>query len=80
VAGRVRGSYGHGVQKIGPDHYRLSWTVDRKYLSSRLRFPIRYDRDTDEEGARRFAKRWGITSEGGLLCDTDTDRSAQSSE
>ncbi len=53
-------SYGHRVRKIGPDHYRLSWVVDRKYPSSRLRHPRSHSRDTDKAGAARFAKRWGL--------------------
>ena len=51
-------SYGHGIRRVGPDHYRLFWTVDFKYPSSRLRFPRVFTRDTDKRGAERFAKRW----------------------
>lgn len=51
-------SYGHHIQKIGPDHYRLSWTVDFHYPTSRLRFPRQFRRDTDKVGALRFAKKW----------------------
>lgn len=51
-------SYAHKIQHIGPDHYRLHWIVDHKYPSSRLRFPRCHSRDTDEAGAKRFAKRW----------------------
>jgi hypothetical protein len=53
-------SYGHDVRMIAGDHFRLSWTVDHKYPSSRQRFPRSHSRDTDEAGAERFAKRWGI--------------------
>lgn len=53
------GSTSHSVSKIGDDHYRLSWTVDRYIKGSRLRFPTKYNRDTDELGAIRFAKKWG---------------------
>ena len=60
MSGRRQGSYGHHIRAIGPDHYRLSWVVDFKYPSSRLRFPRSYDRDTDEAGANKFAKRWGL--------------------
>lgn len=42
------------------DIYRLSWTVDFYYRGSRMRFPRRFSRDTDEAGARRFCRRWGI--------------------
>ncbi len=54
-------SYGHSIRRIGPDHYRLSWTHDRKVAGSRLRFPTTIRRDTDRAGAERFAKKWGIT-------------------
>lgn len=57
---RSNGSYGHRIAKIGSGHYRLSWTVDRYYAGSQLRFPRTTWRDTDEAGARRFAKRWGV--------------------
>jgi hypothetical protein len=50
-------SYSHRIRQIDIDHYRLSWVVDFKYPSSRLRFPRTFSRDTDEAGARRFAKR-----------------------
>lgn len=43
-----------------PGCYRLSWTIDRYYAGSRLRFPTTMRRDTDEKGARRFAKKWDI--------------------
>ena len=52
-------SYGHVIQRIGSDHYRLYWTVDFKYPSSRLRFPRVFSRDTDESGARKYANKWG---------------------
>jgi hypothetical protein len=48
-------AYGHKVQRIGNDHWRLSWIVDFKYPSSRLRFPRVFTRDTDLIGAARFA-------------------------
>jgi len=57
---RSSGSYGHRVSKVGPDHYRLQWTVDRYYAGSRLRHPRVDWRDTDKAGAERFAKRWGV--------------------
>lgn len=55
----MSGSHNHGVKKIGPDHYRLSWEVDRRSKSVRYRLPTRHTRDTDEAGAKRFAKKWG---------------------
>jgi hypothetical protein len=54
------GSMHHHIARIGPDHYRLYWTVDRYTKNSRLRLPTRYSRDTDEAGAHRFAKRWDV--------------------
>lgn len=54
-------AYGHDVRKIAHDHYRLSWTIDRKYANSRLRFPTSFQRDTDEAGAKRFAKKWELS-------------------
>lgn len=53
-------SYGHSIVKIFNDCYDLSWTVDRHYVASRLRFPTSYRRNTDERGAQRFAKKWGL--------------------
>lgn len=61
--GRITGprhSYGHAIRDLGGGCYRIHWTVDRKYEGSRLRFPTGYRRETDEDGARRFAKRHGI--------------------
>lgn len=57
---RPSGSYGHRIQRIGDDWFRLSWVVDRYYTGSRLRFPRGTSRDTDLAGARRFAKRWEL--------------------
>ena len=33
---------------------------DRKYGSSRLRYPQHMSRITDRAGAERFAKKWGL--------------------
>lgn len=52
------GSYGHHIQKLGGDTYRITWTVDRKY--GRIRFPRLHSRITDCKGAVLFAKRWDI--------------------
>lgn len=60
MSAQTREAYGKRIQFIAPDHYRLHWTVDRKYSGSRLRYPTGYRRDTDEQGARRFARRWGV--------------------
>lgn len=53
-------SRSHKVREISHDHYRLSWTVDRYYRDSMLRWPRTATRDTDEAGAKRFAKRWNL--------------------
>lgn len=43
-------STGHRIRRIGSDWYRLSWTVDFYYPTSRLRHPRGFHRDTDEAG------------------------------
>jgi hypothetical protein len=53
-------AYGFKTWQIGHDHWRMSWTVDFHYASSRLRFPRGFTRDTDFAGAQRFAKRHGL--------------------
>ena len=53
-------AYGHSIKRIENDHYRLSWTLDRKVSGSRLRFPTTTTRDTDAAGALRFAKKWKL--------------------
>lgn len=53
-------SYRHRVKQIAHDHWRVSWVVDFHYRDSRLRHPRIYSRDTDERGAKRFAKKWGL--------------------
>lgn len=54
-------SYGQRIEKFSRDDYRISWVVDFYYSGSRLRFPRRFSRDTDERGARRFARKWKLT-------------------
>lgn len=54
------GSYNHKIKYERPDEYVISWVVDFKYGGSRLRYPQGRRRDTNEKGARRFAKKWGI--------------------
>jgi hypothetical protein len=54
------GSYGHGLYRTRPDEFRVYWKVDRYYRGSRLRHPNTHSRDTNEVGARRFAKKHGI--------------------
>jgi hypothetical protein len=53
-------SYAHRCRRLHENEYRISWTYDRYYEGSRLRWPTRGQRDVDEQGARRFCKRWGI--------------------
>lgn len=53
-------AYGHRIQRIDDDFYRLSWTVDHKYANSRLRYPRAMSRDSDAAGAKRFAKKWDL--------------------
>lgn len=59
ISGRG-GSYGHKIRMISGDTYRIIWTTDKHYEGSRIRYPRGHVRETDEKGARRFAKRWGI--------------------
>ena len=54
------GSTGHGIQRFGPDEFRISWVVDFYYRGSRLRWPRQFTRDTDRAGALRFSRRWGV--------------------
>ncbi len=42
------------------NYYIVSWVVDRYYSDSRLRFPRRCSRETDEAGAIRFCKKHEI--------------------
>ena len=57
---RTADSRGHHVRHLGGDLWILSWTTDHKHAGSRLRFPRAHYRHTDEAGARRFAKKWGL--------------------
>lgn len=60
--GRIAGpssAYGHHIAPLGGDTYRISWTIDTKH--GRIRFPHLHSRTTDLAGARRFARRHGLT-------------------
>lgn len=57
---RPGGGYSHRISKIMEGWYEISWTYDRYYDGSRLRHPTGMRRQTDEAGARRFAKKWGV--------------------
>jgi hypothetical protein len=54
--------YGHRIKyhSFMGGYYRLSWSFDTKVRGSRLRYPRTITRDTDREGAERFAKKWDI--------------------
>lgn len=60
--GRYSGSnvHSHRLRQLGPDTWRISWTIDRYYPSSQLRHPQTYQRITDDLGAKRFAKKHDI--------------------
>lgn len=53
-------SYGHRIQILDHECFRISWVIDRKISGSRLRFPTTLSRDTDKAGAERFAKKWNL--------------------
>jgi hypothetical protein len=53
-------SYGHTITPQGPGEYVISWTIDFYYSNSRLRYPRRFRRHTDEAGAKRFRRKWGL--------------------
>ena len=52
--------YSFKCRKIDSGIYRISWVVDYYYANSRLRYPRRFSRDTDQRGAERFCKLHGI--------------------
>ena len=58
-------SYNHSYHYIWNSWgiYEISWTVDRYYPNSRLRWPTEYRRHTDRQGAQRFCKKWGLEFE-----------------
>jgi hypothetical protein len=60
------GSYGHRIQVMGGGDYLLHWVVDYRRKGSRLRYPHSFKSWADERGARRFARRWGLTMPGQL--------------
>jgi hypothetical protein len=53
-------SYDHRITDTRDGFYRLSWCVDYYSSGSRLRFPRGFRRDTDIDGAKRFAKKWSV--------------------
>ena len=52
--------YGHRIQRLGSDTFRLSWSWDKKYPGTRFRYPKRLSRVTDRAGALRFSKKWNV--------------------
>ena len=52
-------SYGHSIERLGSDSYRISWIIDRKHSGKRGRTMSSVERWTDEAGAKRFASKWG---------------------
>ena len=54
----------HRIRDLGGGIYRLSWEYEVKYPGSRLLFHRTMSRETDEKGARRFAKRWNVPMPG----------------
>ena len=62
-------SYGHRCRKDSWGGYVISWTWDRYYDDSRLRYPQTAKRDTDAKGADAFCRRWGCDRPDGLDAD-----------
>ena len=59
------GSKNHHVRRFyHDDDWEISWVVDFKH--GRIRYPTRYTRITNREGARRFCKKWGLAIPEGL--------------
>ena len=56
---RAGTSYGHRIERQGPDDYRLHWTYDRYFPGSRLRHPQSDSYDGDHRSAVRFSRKWG---------------------
>lgn len=53
-------SGGESCLPTGYGHYRISWVMDYYYADTRYRTPRVFHRITDEKGARRFCRKWGI--------------------
>ena len=55
------GSYGHNcIYNKKWNDWDISWYIDRYYEGSRLRFPRKFVKSTDEKGAKRFCKKWKL--------------------
>lgn len=55
LMGMRSNSYGHDAHKSGWG-YVISWTVD--FPAGRLRYPSTQSRYTEEDGVKRFIKKW----------------------
>lgn len=56
-------SYGYTMKRLSGwmrGDFEISWVVDFYYPSSRLRFPRRFRRITDERGAKKFCEKHSI--------------------
>ena len=47
-------------RSLSDGDYKISWVVDYYYPDSRLRYPRKFSRITDMDGARRFCKRHNL--------------------
>lgn len=54
------GSHSHRLVKCGDGRYEMRWHTNHWARGSRLRVIAAHSRDTNEVGAKRFAKRWGV--------------------
>ena len=56
------GAYGFKCHRFHDPYgdYEISWVIDFHYSDSRLRYPRRFTRVTDEAGARRFCKKHNL--------------------
>jgi len=68
---RSSGSYGHKALGMGHGDWKLMWVVDYYYPDSRLRYPRSFSRYTDEEGAKRFRRKWEIQDHNDCAADCD---------
>jgi hypothetical protein len=57
---RKRSSHSERCVSTGHGYYRISWVIDFYYPNKMYRTPRGFERITDEKGARRFCKKWGI--------------------
>lgn len=48
---------------VAADKFILTWTVDQFYPSGAFQHAHQIKRVTNERGAKRFCKKWGLTME-----------------